>query len=283
MTYEEYDAIEGVRWSILKWMSQSPAHFEEALQGGGRETAPLRLGRGVHCAILEPETFSGRWVTWTGKRDARHKKYQAFLAEHAGKEVLSATESSHIVSVSAAVRRHEEARRWVTGASEQVVTWRDEDTGLKCKARIDLLCNVKPGGPYSTAGLWRQVELKSTEDADPRWFPTRAARLGYHAQMAFHQDGLIANGFRMDPEPLVILVETVPPFDVQVFGLVEPAVEAGRREYKRLLARVADCMVKNEWPGRAPTGIQPLDIPERYYLDPETGISGALDLSGLGE
>lgn len=269
-SYEEYDALEGVRWTNLAFMAQSPAHYQEAL-ARRYDNLTLRLGRAVHCALLEPDVFRERFVCYTGgRRDKRIKAYQAFLAEHRGADVLTTEEMAHVVATAAAVRRHPVARRWIEGAHEQTVVWTDPDTGLRCKARCD------------TITVPKLVELKSTQDGDPRRFANRAAGLRYHCGLAFHLDGARAAGHELDPEPLIIVVESRPPYDCQVFSLIEHAVLAGRNEYRRLLQRVAECNASGQWPGRSPAEVVPLALPEWAYTDPSADPWG-LDLTGLEE
>lgn len=268
MSYEEYDELDAERWTILGHMARSPAHYLEAKKQR-HETNTLRLGRAVHCALLEPDLFKTRWVTYTGKRrDKRIAEYRDFLEANRGAEILNAAEMAHVIAVAAAVRRHPVALVWLEGASEQTVTWTDQDTGLRCKARCD------------TITLPKLVELKGTKDGDPRRFASQAAGLRYHCGVAFHLDGCLASGIELDDEPLIIAVETAPPFDTQVFSLDPNVVAAGRLEYKRLLARVAECNASGRWPGRAPSDIVPLTLPDWAYIDAGADPWG-LDLAGL--
>lgn len=264
MSYAEYDRMPGVRWSRLRAMAVSAMHYQAAV---ATDTAPRRLGRAVHSAILEPGEFRERWVCYSGRRDKRTKEYQAFLAENEDKEILSAKEMNHVIQCAAAVRRHPVAMRHLGGAAEHVVTWLDQLTGLRCKARCDL---VAP--PF-------HLELKSSARLDDRAFARTAANLGYHVGLAFHHDGLVANGLELDPEPLIIGVETAPPFDVVVFNLPEASMLAGRREYQRLLVKVADCAHDGLWPGRAPDKVVPLVLPDWAFADPDADPDG-LELDG---
>lgn len=270
MNYEEYDEIDAERWTVLASMADSPAHYQEAKQKRF-ETKSLRLGRAVHCALLEPDLFKTRWVTYTGKkRDKRIKEYQEFLERNRGAEILNAAEMSHVIAVAASVRRHPVARVWMEGAHEVSVTWIDEHTGLRCKARCD------------TVTLPKLVELKNTRSGDPRRFGYQAAALRYHCGLAFHLDGLLANGYELDQEPLIICVEGPPVFDVAVFDLPAEAIAAGRAEYQRLLVRVAECQASGRWPGRAPSDIVRLTLPDYAYADNSVDAWG-LDTAGLEE
>ena len=57
MTHDAYDAIDATRWSMLKLMAKSPAHYHQALLESRKDTTALKFGRAVHLACLEPERF----------------------------------------------------------------------------------------------------------------------------------------------------------------------------------------------------------------------------------
>jgi hypothetical protein len=52
-----------------------------------------------------------------------------------------------------------------------------------------------------------------------------------------------------------------------VYTIPEPIVALGRREYQRLLVRVAECTATGEWPGVA-ADVQELALPEWAHFDP---------------
>ncbi len=279
LSYEEYDRIMAVRWTVLRFMGQSAAAYMEQLLNGRGETTALRLGRAIHCLLLEPEAYPDQWATWTGER-RRSKAWDAFRSLHAGKGILTKAESDQVVQAVAAVRRHKVARRYLDGAAEQVAVWTDPSTNLKCKSRSDIV------------GPTKYIELKSTQmSVEPAAFGRLAARMQYHVGMAFHLDGMRTAGAPVDEQPLLIAVEAKPPYDCVVFLVGEALIAAGRNEYQRLLGRVDDC-IKAElaqwanpqapapWPGHAPDHIVPLELPSWAFSDKNADYLG-LDLTGL--
>ena len=283
MSYDEYDRQMGVRWTNLQKMAASPAAYLEQVLRGRGDTASRRVGRAVHCALLEPASYPDRWVTWTGTQK-RGPKWDQFRKEHVGKGVLSRVESEHVIQTSSAVKRHKVARRYLDGSTlESVAIWWDPETGILCKCRSDIM--------HHPVGLTKgkYVELKTTQaTVEPRAFGRLAARMGYISGMAFHLDGMRAAGAGVDDQPYIIAVEAKPPYDCVVFLVGEALIEAGRNQYRRLLGRVAEC-AKNDangsadaWPGCAPDHVVPLELPEWAYADPDAGYMG-LDLTGLEE
>lgn len=284
MNETEYAKAPGIRWTHLREMSVSAAHYQAAVLAGGLDdTRDLRLGRAIHCAALEPLLYPDLWVTYTG--DRRGKKWTEFSARHSDKEILTDTESALINATVAALRRNPLAMTYLEGAIEQMITWVDDATGLRCKARPDVV-----------HGRATMVDLKSSRDVTPRLFGLAAARLGYHGQAAYYYDGLVACGYRMASSAIVVAVEKTAPWDVVCFELSESVLQAGRSLYQRLLFQVLDCEAKYgaadrilvagpdglpalpvSWPGRAPGKLVPLELPQRAYDE----AAGPLDFGGV--
>jgi len=273
MTEEEYAALPGIRWSHLVAMAESPLHYLHAVERGRRETPQLRLGRARHCALLEPERFRREWLVWDG--DRRTKAWKQFRADHPDAEIVTDAEMGSVVAAVEAVRAHPVAGNFVRSLddAELAVRWQDEATGLWCKARIDAV--IRPF-QYSRRV---HLEFKSSYTLDPRLFAAHAARMGYHGGVAFHLDGLRSTGADVAPEPVMVVVESDPPYDVALFDVPDHVLRAGRELYGRLLARVAECQASGSWPGRAPGPVE-FTLPDWAYADPTADGLG-LDLSGL--
>lgn len=261
MDFEAYEKLPGIRWSTLKHMRTSPLHYQHASTAPPEDKTHWLIGRAAHAYVLEPDTFAARYVCWSGRRQG--KLWDAFeeQQEAEGKTILTLTEWAKAVGAGTAVLRHPVAARYLDGDGprESVVTWVDEETGLACKARLDY--------------LWRRVvELKSTALIEPRRFASAAARLGYHHQLAFYEDGARANGLNIITAPVVVTVESVPPHDVAVYQVPRQVVEIGQREYRRLLARVKSCLEKDEWPGVA-ADVTELELPEWAWTDEDRALT----------
>jgi hypothetical protein len=257
MTFEEYCKLPGINWSTLKFMRLSSRHYLHATQAPPVDAAQFRIGRAGHTLVLEPEHFPLLYVCWERRRQGKLWEQFEALATEQGKTVLTPTEWKRAVGSGAAVIADDNANTYLAGVGERELSlqWVDEETGLTCKARLDF------------AGR-HLVELKSTAAIEPRRFSATCARMSYHAQMAMQWDGLAANGFKVAAEPVIVCVESVPPHDVAVYLVPAPIVELGRREYRGLLRRVAECTERGEWPGVAEQVID-LALPEwAYATDP---------------
>ncbi len=238
MSHVDYDRIDAIRWSRLKAMRVSPKQYRHELEQEREDAVHFRVGRAAHKLLLERDTFDRDYAIFDGTR--RGKAWDAFKAEHAKREIITPAELERAQGCAEAIRRHPLAsKHLLTGAAEHVLVWTDQPTGLKCKARVDL----KNG---------HLVEIKTTSDLDRNRWPAQCARYGYFGQLAFYFDGVMNSG-GFDPgheqDPVQIVVQSEAPFDLLVFTVPPTTLEHGRREYRRCLDRLAECMRTGKWPG----------------------------------
>ena len=272
MEFEEYESINALNWSSLKHMAVSPMAYRWALDHPRKDTPALLLGRAVHCAVLEPEVYRDRYLVPEEKRCATTKKdgercshsalpfadhcgvhkgqaeADAFAADHPGVEVLTADQGETVEACVASVRAHHDVSDLLEGCTtEQVVTWTDPGTGVACKGRIDALT------PRTV------IDLKTTRELAR--FEQDAARLLYHAQVAWYLDGARAAGV-VDPSARawIVAVETVGPYDCGPLEVAGADLDAGREVYRRLLDTWVSCRDTGDWYGRIPVGRR-LELP----------------------
>lgn len=238
MTFDDYDQIDGVNWSTLKYMDTSPLHYKHAVDHPTEDTTRFGIGRAIHTAILQPERLATDYAVFDGARRAG-KAWDAFEAEHAGKTILKRAEWSAIQSLAQHVLEDEVAQYWLGGKNaliERPITWTDAATGLRCKARPDAVHSAV-------------AEVKSTSSIDDRLFRSLATRMGYFGQVAFYRRGYHALTKLWLPCAL-IPVEADAPHDVGVFVVDEESLRVADDKISRLLSRVAECRKTGIWPGR---------------------------------
>ena len=266
-----YEDIQAVNWSTLKSLRVSPLQYRHDLERPRDPTPAMRMGVAIHMLALEPERFDAAYAVWDGHR--RGKAWTEFRDDHADRYILTREEYERAHAAAAAVVTHPLARRHIIRAdleTERVLTWTDPETGLPCKGRCDL------AGP-------RLAELKSTGDLTPHRFGAMAARLGYHGQLAFYEDGLRANGFEITDSPVLIAVQQDAPHDVAVYTVPHDVVDMGRRLYRRLLRLLRDCIEADSWPGLCTDEELTLWLPPWADGDPDeaepTFTMGGVELS----
>lgn len=211
--------------------------------------------------------------TNAGKEAA--KKFKAMVAETNTRVVVGTEDAGQILGPEVtvltradyelaercadAVQDHPTAREWLSEIrTEEVITWTDPATGLRCKARLD---SVAPTFV---------LDLKSTRRATLREQFADIARYLYHGQLAFYHDGAIASGAisRIGAQPpRLITVQTEPPYDVAPLILPVDELQTGRLLYRDLLRRYAQHVEHDIWPGIAPGPVE-IELP-RWALGGE--------------
>lgn len=234
----EYEGLDCVNWSTLRYAAQSGLHYKHCLTQETEETDAMRLGRAVHAAVFEPDTFTEGFVVWDGGRRAGGA-WEEFRAANLTRTIIRAEDVQTVTGITEAVRSHAVAAALLScGQAEVSVAWRDDATGIDCKGRMDWL---------SDAAL---VDLKTTRSIDIRAFGSHAASMLYHCQLAFYQMGLHAHG--LERATKIIAVESAPPHDVAVYDLDEDVLWAGEVKVREALRLVAECRKRRQWPGRYP-------------------------------
>lgn len=236
---DAYHQGPGVSSSGLKEILKSPAHFR-AYNADERDSVALRYGRLAHLKILEPNLYRATTIiapkcdrrTTEGKR-----VWQDFLDRAAGRLAVSSEEDMDMEALHGAVQASDLARgTFEGGRAELSVYWRDEATGVLCRARGDYV---------RTKGIF---DLKTTPDARAREFQRSVAKYRYHLSAAFYLDGFKT----VLPEVSSftwVAVEKTKPYGIGMFVADPEAIAVGRNEYRRALETYADCQRRGVWPG----------------------------------
>lgn len=265
---EYFSDIAGVSSSMLRALNRSPAHAKAAALGHKATTPSQRIGRAVHCAVLEPDRFKGLYVCWNGTR--RGYRWEAFAEKHDDREILNAKEWDQVEACTEAIRAAVlttaggtcTVADLIAGArTERVIYWLDEATGLTCKARLDIMAR-------------RAVaDLKTTDDARPGAFAQQCARQGYHIQAAHYLAGerQLTDSTQLAPY-LLIAAELQAPHSTLVHPAhVEHFIEPGEKDWRAAMATMLECVRTNSWPGY-PAVSAPLRLP-LHHRYPDQSLS----------
>jgi hypothetical protein len=265
-----------LNWSTLKHIATSPRLLKWRVEHPTPDSEPLRLGRAIHCAVLEPQAFGGRWIMSTtcqattkstgefckseGSRYSGGKWYcrvRGHAPEGAtdgpgeGIEVIDKAGFELATICAENVYSHGPAAKLLSGGkSEREMEWTDPESGIECRGRVDYL---RPTD---------LVDLKSTRRETVREFTGDVARSLYHGQIAWYTDGAIAAG-RLPKDagrPYIVSVSTEAPYDVAAYQLSQASLEAGRILVRDLIGRYQRCMAADMWPGIAPDLVN-LELP----------------------
>jgi len=252
MNKSEYDSIEGLNWSTLKLMENTPArakHFYDHPEEL-KDKAAYVSGRAVHCAILEPRLFWNDYIYQPDFGDGRTKaakqaKAEWMLSIPDGAQVISEADFLMAERCADYVKSDNELKAIFTGGEyEKTVTWELE--GVKCKGRIDFLKD-------------RVVDLKLTRHDTVDAIMRDAEKYNYHGQVAWYHDGCIKAGLISgEMLPLLVFIHASHGssfVDKLVMDMVNGTYDYGRRKYQKYLSRYLNCTESVWWPGMCPTRI----------------------------
>ena len=244
LTIEEYLAIDAMSASGIEQLRKSPVHLKHYRDNPKPSTPAMELGTALHMALLEPLLFEGQYVT-LGQCEAQ--KRSGFPCENQGSvyrdgssycgvrghdplggepmdpgvHVLTEDAMADLQGMTAAIQAHPRARTFFQGRGDYELTgiWRDEETGVLCKMRID----------RDVERSLLIADLKSARDASPHGFRRDAAKMGYHRKAAFYRRGCAALGRERNSSALIV-PENTPPYPVAVYLLDEGDLTAANRE-----------------------------------------------------
>lgn len=224
-----------VRWSELKHIRRSPAHYRYACEKGVTETSAMRVGAYVHQLVLGGIR---KFRVYDGVR--RGSSWEMFQAANETATILTLAEWAQATEIARAVHECEAAVRILDGIRERTIEW--EVAGRFCIGTPDV------------AGESFVADLKVTNDASPSRFPWHARRQGWLGQLEWY-----ANGLGGVAEAFLVAVESKPPYPVVVYMLTEAARDVGQRQWRSYFETLRVCEEADSWPGYS-QGIAVLDV-----------------------
>ncbi len=251
---EEYHADkEIVGHSALLRILRSPEHFKHHTTTPFKMTPTLKFGTAVHCAYLEPEIFSTRYKaaqkfdrrTKQGKADA--EAFEQLMAE-TGCEMIEEDDLAAVKAILEKLRQHTRAESLrVMSVAEKSYFWTDEETGVMCRIRCDLLVLDEHGRIVAI------VDLKTTADASRDEFKRSIANYGYDVQAAFYTDA-VKRAIGREVPFYFLAVESDAPHSVALYRIGQKSIEIGRSKYRMALQLLQWCRENDSWPGYQPFG-----------------------------
>lgn len=189
--------------------------------------------------------------------------YRAFLDANPNRIIVTRKEIEAAKRIARAVRENPAANEALSGIwdTEVSIVWRDPDTGVLCKARIDWLTD--PSLRRILIG-----DLKTCRDHAPPGFPRDAAKREYYAQMAWYCTGLREccwqlYGTEPDITCKLLAVQSSGSHDSTVYPLSGDELRAGDKlnaERLQQLLYYDSEYGDATWPGRCPES--PLNLAE---------------------
>lgn len=252
--FEKYLSGPGVSKHGLDLIARSPLHY---IAREDTDTKSLRVGRALHCAVLEPERFAKDYaplITVDRRTKEGKAQWKAYMDENQGKILLAPEEHKKTLAMAESVHTHPAAASLLTGGHREITAyWEDKETGLACRARPD----------YLNDEMTLVADLKTCASAAPGAFSKAVNNYRYHVQDSWYRDGLKALGCPVE-HFVFICVENTQPYAVACYVLEPAAVDLGRELYRRDIKTYATCQQENHWPGYS-DDIEQLRLPSWAY------------------
>ena len=281
-----------LRFSRLRWMARSAAHYRVAEELASKETPARRLGTATHALALggeilvyDGERKGNAWKAFEGL--VRGEDFLVFDGAHSGKMWKAAKEEAagRLIVTSADVELASEARARMAQALGEgrrplvIVTSEERERAARCAdaVRCHPIASSYLGGEHEVELRWRYLErdcggrvdilhgnrvaeLKTSTLAAPGWLTQQALRLHYIPQLVWYGEGARANGYPID-DYVLIGVEVEVPHPVTVMRLSQRAREFGEKQLRLWMERLAVCESSGEFPEYTQT-VETLDVPE---------------------
>jgi hypothetical protein len=251
----------------------------------GKEPTPAMLfGTMVHLLVLEPDRFADMVADpmpdlsgnapdgkkWNRRKGSDHEAWwQEELDKRAGKIAADQKTLDRVTAAANAIKSHPVVASILDNdAGEVSHYWTDEETGLRCKCRVDWLASNCA------------MDIKCAVDPSPAGFARRIVQLGYHRKLAHYLDGLQA--CHGEPVPLVhVAVEPEWPHRVGVYEIddLRDGVALGRQQRREVLSQLASCLQNDEWSEPWETGVTALRIPNYAWNENDYTFGGSDDSS----
>ena len=233
---------------------QSPAHFEASLMKQHHSTEALLFGSAFHCALLEPEEFTERYVVMP-EINARTKDGRvqiAALEELAnGRALITREWSERLKGMVASAREHRAVREMLLGGEPELAfVWQDPETKILCKIKTDW---YQPG-----TAIW---DAKSAADASRDGFSRACGKYSYHLSAAMYQAGVAALTSEYLPWRFVA-VEKEYPYACAIYTASEAFLRKGQRAFRNALEKLQACRDSSVFPSYQPKHeVEEIDLP----------------------
>lgn len=256
LTDDEYDEIDAMRSSALKRWKKSIAHGLEYRREGSGWKAVYDVGKMIHDALLDPHDLREKYVWYDKTKGRRTKTYKRTCRDN-GKIGIMPDDVERIQRIREEVDAHPTiSNGMLTGGDAEVtLVWVDDETGIRCKARLDYMHRTDEGLIV--------VDLKSVggrSSAHPDDVRRRIAKLDYELSASLYVDGCEQVFDKPVIDYVVLSVEKEAPYLCSAVALKDCDLECGRRQYKAGLANVENYEQGDPYHGYS-VEIEDVDLP----------------------
>lgn len=249
LTPDEYhaDPVEGGSLSSsgarLLLPPSCPARFRWEQANGQQQKRVWDVGSAAHLLVLG----SGPEIVVIDADSYRTKaaKEERDAAYGRGAVPVLAGEFEQVEAMAYALRSHPVAAALFDpsrGDPEVALVWRDERSGVMCRALVDWL-------PKPSSGRAILADYKTCHSAEPGALARSVHNFGYHQQADWYLTGAQTLGLAgPDSSFLFVAQEKAPPYLVTIVELDATALRIGASRNRRALDVYAHCVAEDHWP-----------------------------------
>lgn len=292
MPSEDFAKADGLSAGSIKRILKTPLHYIDKYRRPDLYPASRAMvfGRALHCYLLEPERFDVDFpntpkanrasnagldtlIDWYTERmgdctveagvddlskQQGKRQYLKYLEEHATFDALTDPEKELLdyMKQSWDLPEHETVRNLFAGEGKNEVSifWRDRESGIMLKARLDRL--------YFLSGMALVPDLKSCTDASYTAFCKTIPNYGYDIQAAFYIEAVLSACPGVDQVRFIFAaIEKSAPFGAAPYVFNDPQdIDTGRRKCRVGITLYKQCLDTGSWPSY-PNQIQPVSMP----------------------
>jgi len=234
-------------YSSLKQFSKSPQHYIDYITKVRTPPTPaMFLGSLLDVMLLSPKDFEETYfISPIFKHDGRTKlgkEERAKAREDAGDKICIDWDTYQTgLKMLESLYRDSDAMHYIDRIqySQSSIIWTDPNTKLKSISKLDA-----EGDKGEVTDFI--MDLKSATDAEESKFIRDAHNFGYHIQAGGYTLAMKRKFFRF-PDYINVVVESKPPYAVNVFKGSNKYIETSQNEYEYLLLAFNMCLKENLW------------------------------------
>lgn len=254
VSYEDYEAQEGLRASTLKLLMKSPAHYKHQEK---KESKAFNFGKVVHGFLEEGFAFANKFAVepvfqgYTKKGELTtslncsevKEKRDEWYSKLGDTIVVSQEDYDNIVGCLNSVGNHSKLKEFLKDGMRESTAWiKDPVTGLTLKFRPDFI---------SKEGYI--IDFKTTIDASKDYFERQILSKArgsqfYILQAAHYTYCAKLLGLNNPKFFMWIAIEKTKPHGIGIYTAEEHELEYGHLYRHKLTSLYAECLEKDHWP-----------------------------------
>lgn len=229
---------------INTFLNKSPYHYWKSSPFNPNAepfepTPQMEFGTLCHLLLLENEKFAEQYaiIPDADKRTKEGKEAYAEFEERLGnRKAVKREIYTKALNMIEALKSHKSAFKLLkTGFAEQEVFWKDEETGLDCKSKLD----------YAREGLI--VDYKTSSDASPEGFAKALANFGYHRQDGIYREAYKAKFGKEAIGMLFIVQDANDPDCIGIYNVDESSRLIAEEEVRYAKKEIKQRLENNNW------------------------------------